>query len=442
MQSTKPVKPSPDFPLFAHAKGLWAKKIHGRTRYFGRWDDPAGALKAYQAFMAGEASSLRKPGVLKPYPDFPLTAHPTGRWCKKIGKSFHYFGPLDDPNGALALWNQQKADLLAGRKPKPAGQEITVEAVCNQFMQSRKSRMKAGLLSAWSLADYHATAARVAKAFGRHRLVEDLCPADFAALLAQLRTTWGPARVGVEIQRIRSLFRFGMETIDGCPIIRFGPEFRRADKRTFRALRAEKDRVFDARQLRTIIDAASVQLKAMILLGVNAGFGNADLGTLPLTALDLKGGWVTYPRPKTGVPRRGKLWPETVAALKAWLKARRDPVNDEHAGLVFVTKFGRPWHREPGDVSPDKPRPSMKAPLSAAMRRLLKSLKLYRPGLSFYTLRHVFETVGGESRDQIAVNHVMGHADASMAGVYRERISDERLAAVAETVRKWLFAKK
>lgn len=39
----------------------------------------------------------------------------------------------------------------------------------------------------------------------------------------------------------------------------------------------------------------------MILLAVNCGFGNEDCGTLPLSALDLKGGWVAHARPKTGV---------------------------------------------------------------------------------------------------------------------------------------------
>ena len=51
-------------------------------------------------------------------------------------------------------------------------------------------------------------------------------------------------------------------------------------------------------------------------------------------------------------------------------------------------------------------------------------------------------TVAGESRDQIAVNHIMGHSGGAaddMPGRYRERISDERLLAVAEHVRSWLF---
>jgi len=44
----KPDKPSPDPPLFAHSTGYWAKKIRGKFHYFGPWDDPEGALASYQ----------------------------------------------------------------------------------------------------------------------------------------------------------------------------------------------------------------------------------------------------------------------------------------------------------------------------------------------------------------------------------------------------------
>jgi len=62
-------------------------------------------------------------------------------------------------------------------------------------------------------------------------------------------------------------------------------------------------------------------------------------------------------------------------------------------------------------------------------------------GRNFYALRHTFETIGGDSRDQIAVDAIMGHARDDMASGYREWISDERLIAVTNHVRGWLFGK-
>ena len=73
------------------------------------------------------------------------------------------------------------------------------------------------------------------------------------------------------------------------------------------------------------------------------------------------------------------------------------------------------------------------------MSPLLRRLGLTRPELTFYALRHTFETIGGESRDQVAVDAIMGYSRDDMASVYRERISDERLLAVSAQVRRWLL---
>jgi hypothetical protein len=54
----------------------------------------------------------------KPYPDFPLTAHPAGYWCKKIRGRLYYFGRWDDPEGALKKYLEQRDDLHAGRTPR------------------------------------------------------------------------------------------------------------------------------------------------------------------------------------------------------------------------------------------------------------------------------------------------------------------------------------
>lgn len=73
----------------------------------------------------------------------------------------------------------------------------------------------------------------------------------------------------------------------------------------------------------------------MILLACNAGYGNTDLSTLPKAAVDLDGGWVTYARPKTGAPRRAKLWGETIQTIRSVLAKRRDD-----GPTVFITQTG------------------------------------------------------------------------------------------------------
>ena len=80
--------------------------------------------------------------------------------------------------------------------------------------------------------------------------------------------------------------------------------------------------MFQADELRSIIDKAGVQLRAMIYLGINCGLGNNDCAMLPMRDLDLDKGWLDFPRPKTGVERRCPLWPETVEALRAALEKR------------------------------------------------------------------------------------------------------------------------
>jgi integrase len=171
-------------------------------------------------------------------------------------------------------------------------------------------------------------------------------------------------------------------------------------------------------------------MKAMLLLAVNSGCGNADLGRLPLQALDLPGGWLEYPRPKTGIARRCPLWPETVNAIRESLSSRQRPKDQERdERLVFITKYGQPWFKEGTSTNP----------LSQAFRKLCQLLGIYRKGIGFYSLRHTFETIAGGSKDQVAVNHIMGHVDESMAGEYREGVADDRLQTVAETVRRWLF---
>jgi integrase len=132
------------------------------------------------------------------------------------------------------------------------------------------------------------------------------------------------------------------------------------------------------------------------------------------------------------MPRRCPLWHETVQAIREALATCPEPKREEHTGLVFITKYGLSWAKD----TPD-------GPVTKETRKLLDALGINgRKGLGFYTLRHTFRTVADEAKDQPAVNFIMGHEVPHMSSVYCETISDERLKAVADHVRAWLYAKK
>lgn len=370
----------------------------------------------------------------KPRKDFPLFPHAAGYWAKKVRGKLVYFGKVaSDPKGesALALWVDQKDDLLAGRTPRIHRDGLTVRDLCNAFLTSKKQLVSNGELSPRTWSDYHATCERIIAAMGKTRLVDDLASDDFDKLRASVAKRWGHVALSNEINRVRVVFKYAYDASLIERPMRYGPTFKRPSAKTLRQARHAKGaRMFEARHIRRMLKAAGPQLRAMILLGINCGLGNNDCGTLPLSALDLKGGWLDFPRPKTGMPRRCPLWPQTLEAVKAAIAERPEPKNAIHRGLVFITKQGGTWAKDTSDN-----------PISKEVTKLLKPLGLHRPGLGYYALRHTFETIGGEAKDQVAVNAIMGHAPHGndMSAVYRERISDDRLQAVTAHVRRWLF---
>jgi len=159
------------------------------------------------------------------------------------------------------------------------------------------------------------------RCFGKNRVVVHLEARDFRDLRRLFSEHGGPVRVGNLIQRTRTVFKWAHESGLIDRPMRFGPEFRRPPKAVFRRLRAERGpKLFSAAECRALLDAAKQPLRAMILLGLNCGFGNSDCATLPTRAVDLK--WIDYPRPKTGIPRRCPLWRETAEALREVMQRR------------------------------------------------------------------------------------------------------------------------
>ena len=336
-------------------------------------------------------------------------------------------------------------DLHAGRTPRVKADGLTVADLCNRFLTAKLRKVEAAELTPRMFGEYKTMTDMCVSAFGKSRLVDDLAADDFAKLRETMVKKWGPLRVVNGVTRVKTIFKFGFESGAMDRPARYGPEFAPPSRSVLRRHRAKSPpKMFEADEVRAMIDGKTVQgdggaevvrpdpvMRAMILLGVNCGFGNGDVAALTEAGMNLDDGWLDFPRPKTGIQRRCPLWPETVAAIRAAVEVRPKPAALSDCGLVFLTYRGTAWVRMGKDSRTDY--------VSTNFNRLVKRLGLARPGRAFYTLRHVFRTVADAARNIPAARAIMGHVDAGIDAVYRERIDDARLRAVVDYVRAWVW---
>ena len=183
----------------------------------------------------------------------------------------------------------------------------------DQFLGEKLSNLDSGDITQTTFNEYEATCEVIHTYFGKHRALDGLTLNDFTGLRkalakGKLKATLAPVTLKRRLTVARMIF------------VEQPAAFRKALKsppqRTLRAARREKgERLYTAIQIRKMVKVAEPELRAMILLGINCGFGPKDCCTLPDS--DVQRGWQTYARPKTEVERRCPLWAETTEAIKA-----------------------------------------------------------------------------------------------------------------------------
>ncbi len=402
----------------------------------------------------------------KPYKDFPLTAHPNGTWCKKIKGKLYHFGGWADPDSALAKYRHDVDDIQAGREPSPMEEEgqINLKDLSFDFLDTKEKLVAIKKLSQRMLFDYVRSCERICDILGKTRIVEGLRPKDFDNLYFQLAKDQAGKPVSAvtlanRIRMAKVLFKFASDQSHIDAPLKFGQLFKIPGKDELRQARTVAGKkLFEAGELRdmlALLDGETITLskvdeetgkpvevkgkrnpvfRAMVLLGINCGFGQSDCSSLPLSAINLDQSWIEFPRPKTHVERKCPLWPETVKALREAVSIRPKPRDDQFSGLAFLTTHGQPYVRVGVEGA------ALDA-IAGEFDKIRAKLEIKGRRTAFYSLRRTFETVAGDTRDQVAIDLVMGHAAASndMGAVYRQSVDDERLKAVANHVRAWLW---
>ena len=308
-------------------------------------------------------------------------------------------------------------------------------------------RVSSGEITQRSLDDTTKSINRLIDIVGSKCKPESLEPLDFARIKQALfepveRTTAirggikgnsverrSPVTVGNDVRRLRAFLNWCSDS-NLIPPCRWAKEFNAITSKQSRAARVKSGRsLIVPAELRKIIDSASVGLKPIILLGINAGMGSTDISNFlfeDLPDLDAKEVWVDTNRGKTGAPRRFLLWPETLEAIKDWIDHRPSPCSDV-ADRLFWTSHGQAWCRDTMDS------------ISNAFLKTRRAAGVATG--TFYDLRRAFQTVGAETLEYRAVSFVMGHtvSEKDMSGRYTVAIPDKALRKVCDHVRAWLF---
>jgi hypothetical protein len=88
----------------------------------------------------------------KPYPEFPLFYHSTGQWAKKVRGLTLNFGT--DPDEALAKWLAGQDYYRKGPTPPSDLDALTVCDLANRFLDAKKKLVEGDELSARTWRDY------------------------------------------------------------------------------------------------------------------------------------------------------------------------------------------------------------------------------------------------------------------------------------------------
>lgn len=353
---------------------------------------------------------------------FPLTLHKTGQFCKKIKGKIHYFGT--DRRKALDRYLEQAAYLHAGRpvSHSPTAEQLSIKTMCNLYLDHQESRVAVGEVKPRHLSDQVSLLKAFVRSVGPHRMVSDVSTLDLQNYRTRLiGAKSSPNTINNRIAAVKAMYNWAVENelIDHSPRLKAVKKI--ASPKTERP-------TFTPAQIQVLLQNASVQLNAMIWLGLNCGFGCTDCAELRWKNLDLDHGRVTFPRGKTGIGRNLPLWPETAQAL---LSVPRQ------GELVFYTRSNNPWVRTIVQRQEDGTTKYTKDDaVTKEFSKLMRKAGIGREkGVGFYTLRRTAATLAAQSQDPFAVQKLLGHADLKMSSTYVQDVS-EQTDRVVNNVRK------
>lgn len=392
----------------------------------------------------------------KPYPDFPLTVHPNGQWCKVVKTKVYYFGSWRaDPRGETALkeWLTRKDGIYAGldhlAQLDATAAGMSVGELFRKYLMRRSRDVEGGRLSPETFRDYTYNLNDFYRFIGPDAKAAGLKPQHFSAYRASLEDRkLGPHATKRVLASVKAAFNYAMKEEWITPI-RFGVGFdapntdseavalyhMRAGKqsRTERLLTRKEA----CRLLRATKDKP--QWRAILLMMLNTAVGPSELARLKWGEINFKSGRLRRRRWKTGILQEAYLWKITRKTLEALPRS--------HAEWIFVCPSGKQLMK----TEPIKGQTSFGEEAIVRVRRsnrvnplfhdLMESLGLGE--VTPYSLRRTARTLAAHSTDDNAAKRMMGQRLAGRDQTYiKGKFPLSRLRRLSLCIYRQLFGRR
>lgn len=357
---------------------------------------------------------------------FPLTQVERG-YVVTVGGRTRWVCGKKTPKEAMAIYARKLSAWQVSESPLVVsggvGERTTLHEILNRWLLACRAQTIRDELGAGSYTDYQRSAKRIDAHIG-HLFTDEIGPDTIDQLYQHLHANHGDDAARRTMGHLRSAANEA-EDRGWCAPMRLGRKLMK--KLASRPERKMKWRLYTPSEIRTILLACTLrirqakgdsyrepweQLRAMILLALNGGYGARELSQLPRMVIDLDNALIDYERGKTGEDHKVPLWPETIRALRRVMRQRPD---DE---LVFRTRAGEPWSRQIKVIHAGKVRSVNHDNVAWAFNELVKPLGLKIKGQSFYKLKHLHATTGDAGGDIHASFVLTGHAVPGARGRY------------------------
>ena len=274
----------------------------------------------------------------------PISYHKQTRqyYVTRAGKRIYLGADRDE-----ALEKYHRMNLgLATEPERPVKQALlTAKELANRFLAAQQANWRNPVTT---LASYKHWIGRFLKDHPKLK-VGDLSVELFAAWKLSLRERdYSAESINHYLSAVRSMFVFAEET----GVLEKSPSLRRVKNESGVRAGSHEKPLYSPEQISRLLEQADAQMRAMVLLGLNCGFGPKDMHDL--TWDHMSEDRITLPRSKTGINQTFLLWPETQKALDEIQDQRLALIerlqargrNRTDSGHVFVTRFWKTWSKD------------------------------------------------------------------------------------------------